>query len=71
MAFFYKYEYTNKRKNIHPCLTVLWSTIRPQISKLREQAEEQESSLKAQEEEVNCKKRELEVAFPLKSSLLR
>ena len=19
MAFFYKYEYTNKRKNIHPC----------------------------------------------------
>ena len=33
----------------------------PQIGKLREQAEEQESSLKAQEEEVNCKKRELEV----------
>ena len=20
MAFFYKYEYTNKRKNIHPCM---------------------------------------------------
>merc|ERR1719264_871282 len=32
-----------------------------QIGKLREQAEEQESSLKAQEEEVNSKKRELEV----------
>ena len=22
MAFFYKYEYTNKRKNIHPCLKI-------------------------------------------------
>jgi len=30
MAFFYKYEYTNKRKNIHPCwLTskILWEVI--------------------------------------------
>ena len=33
----------------------------PQIFKLRDQAEEQETSLKAQEEEVNSKKRELEV----------
>ena len=23
MAFFYKYEYTNKRKNIHPCSALL------------------------------------------------
>ena len=23
MAFFYKYEYTNKYKNIHPCLRVV------------------------------------------------
>ena len=33
----------------------------PQIFKLRDQAEEQETTLKAQEEEVNSKKRELEV----------
>ena len=61
----------NCRSQLYPFLCEKETQIRPQISKLREQAEEQESSLKAQEEEVNCKKRELEVAFPLKSSLLR
>ena len=27
MAVFYKYQYTNKRKNIHPCPWPLWALL--------------------------------------------